>query len=230
MKKTLAATAAIALAAVGFATPAAAYDRDAYGYAAEHMIGYKDIPASLNAKKGAVFNALPGSSNYVCGDSEKTVQFPGGEHDFFIAYNGKRGTDGVNVMVSQYASSKKAIAAFEKLKTALERCEGPKSGQENYGTDDDPQIDTWSRLTTTGVVPLVTVAGVESVFINDNYEDVTSGTASDRYTSDTYNVYTLVNDVIINTSRSTGSELNMPTKERRAVNQVAFNAVTRWVD
>jgi hypothetical protein len=42
-------------------------------------------------------------------------------------------------------------------------------------------------------------------------------------------VYTLVNDVIINTSRYTGSELNMSTRERRAVNQVAFNAVTRWL-
>ena len=48
-------------------------------------------------------------------------------------------------------------------------------------------------------------------------------------TSDGYNVYTLVNDVIIDTGYYTGSELNMSTNQRKDVNQAAFNAVTRWL-
>lgn len=230
MKRIVVTLLALGIASVGLATPAAAYDRDAYAYAAGHMIGYQDIPKSLDAKRGPYFNAGSGTSNFLCGDDSKTVTFPGGKFDFSISYNGKGQTDGVDVSVSQYASSSRAIAAFEKLKSGLKRCEGESSGQENYGTDDDPSIDTWSRLNTSGVVPLVTIAGVQSVFLNQNYQDVTTGDNPGTYSSDSYTVYTLVDDVIISTSRVTGSELNIPTKERRAVNQVAFNAVTRWVD
>ncbi len=230
MKKTVVALLALGVASVGLAAPAAAYDRDAYAYGASHMIGYKDIPKSLNVKRGAFVNASAGSSVFICGDDSKTVSFPGGEFNFSISYTGRGQTDGINVNVDQYASANKAIAAFDKLKAGLKRCEGESSGQENYGTDDAPSIDTWSRLNTTGVVPLVTVAGVESVFLNQNYQDVTTGEYPGTYTSDSYTVYTLVGDSIISTNRNTGSEINLSTKERRAVNQVAFNAVTRWVD
>lgn len=227
MKKLAAIAAASAVAAVGLAAPALAYDRELYSFAAGHMIAAKDVPAPLQIRKDAFFNADATSlSNFLCSDGDKQVRYPGGEVVFTMSYNGLKGADGVSVNVTQYASAQKAIRAFNQLKKGLQECSGPASGQETY---DDGSTDTWSRLTTTGNVPLVTVAGVQSVFLNENYEDVTTGEFASRYVSDTYNVYTLVNDVIINTFHYTGSELNMSTRERRAVNQVAFNAVTRWV-
>lgn len=227
MKKFAAIAATAALISVGVAAPAHAYDRELYAYAAGHMIGVKDVPAPLKVRKEAFFNASSGSSsNFLCGDQEKQVSYPGGQHQFGISYNGRGDVGGVSVNVVKYASAQRAIRAFNQLKKGLQECAGPASGQETY---DDGSTDTWSRLSTTGNVPLVTIAGVQSVFLNENYEDVTTGEFADRYTSDNYNVYTLVNDVIINTSHYTGSELNMSTQERRAVNRVAFNAVTRWV-
>lgn len=228
MKKFATVAACIAVAGVGLVAPAQAYDRDLYSYAASHMIGHEDIPSSLNAKTGADFGAFPSSSkNFLCGDDTKQVEYPGGEMQFSVNYEGKKNTPGIGVTISQYKSSAQAIRAFNELKDALKRCEGPASGQQTF---EDGNSDTWSRLNTTGNVPLVTIAGVPSVFLNQNYQDITSGEDGGTYSSDSYNVYTLVGDVIINTSRYTGSELNMSTKERRAVNQVAFNAVTRWLD
>lgn len=228
MKKFAAIAAVTAVAAVGLAAPAQAYDRDLYAFAAGHMIGHEDVPASLNVKKGANFGAFPNTGkNFVCGDATRQIEYTGGDYQFSMSYDGRKGATGVNVLVSQYSSAQQAIKAFNQLKKAVGECSGPASGQETY---DDGSTDTWSRLTTTGNVPLVTVTGVPSVFLNENYEDVTAGEYPNRYTSDNYSVYTLVDDVIITTSRYTGSEINMSTKERRAVNQVAFNAVTRWVD
>ena len=229
MKKFSAIATAVAVAAIGMATPAQAYDRELYAYAAGHMVGHQDIPAPLSVKKNASFNAYSASGEtYLCGDDAKNVTYPGGEYQFSVSYLGRKGGMGVSVTVTQYASARAAIRAFDALKKAVRQCEGPASGQQTY---EDGTSDTWSRLTTSGNVPLVTVAGVESIFLNVNYDDVTiNSDEENRYSSDAYDVYTLVNDVIIDTSHYTGSELNMSTKERRAVNQVAFNAVTRWLD
>lgn len=228
MKKIVAAGAS-ALIAIGMAGPAQAYDRDAYAYAAGHMIGYKDIPSILDAKRTASFSAYnaPGK-NYVCGtaDGEKEVDYPGGKDVFSMNYEGRKSSS-TNVSVTQFASSSKAIKAFETLQKAVKECSGTDSGSQTF---DDGSVDTWQRLTTTGNVPKVTVAGVESIFLNENYQDVTTGPDAGSYSSDNYTVYTLVNDAIINTTYYTGSELNMTTKQRKAVDQVAFNAVTRWLD
>lgn len=231
MKKFAAVVAASAVAAVGLAVPAQAYDRELYSYAAGHMVGSSDIPASLKVRKGANFNAYPARGRtFLCqnpDNSKEPVEFTGGDYGFSVNYQGRGRDGGIGVTVIQYASSKQAIAAFDELRKGLRECAGAATGQETY---DDGSTDTWSRLTTTGSVPLVTVAGVPSVFINQNYQDVVAGEYPTQYTSDSYNVYTLVNDVIINTNHYTGSEINLSTKERRAVNQVAFNAVTRWLD
>jgi len=228
MRKFAAITAATAVAAVGLAAPAQAYDRELYSYAAGHMIGANDVPAALQIRKDAYFNAgVTRGKNFLCGDADKRVEYPGGDYQFSMNYNGRKDTAGVGVTVVQYSSTQRAIRAFDELKKGLDECSGPASGQQSF---DDGSTDSWSRLNTTGNVPLVTVTGVESVFLNENYEDVTVGEFPGRYTSDNYTVYTLVNDVIISTNHYTGSELNMSTKQRRAVNQVAFNAVTRWVD
>lgn len=229
MKRPLAALLVLGIASVGLAAPAAAYDRDAYAYGAGHMIGHGDIPKALDMKKGASFSAYPSSgSNDLCfkEDSSKGVKYPGGEMQYSMGYEG-RNRSGMSSTVSQYASAKKAINAFDTLKENLKQCDGTSSDSQTF---DDGSTDSWERLTTSGSVPLVTVAGVESVFQNENYNDVSTGQYGGRYTSDTYTVYTLLNDVIITTNYYSGSELNLTKKQRRAVNQVAFNAVTRWLD
>lgn len=228
MRKFAVTAACVAFAGVALAAPAQAYDRDLYSYAAGHMIEQSDIPASLAVKKGADFSAFPTTGKaYLCGDENKSIEYAGGDYQFSMSFTGRKKRMGVQVSVNYYPSSTAAIRAFDDLKKKLQECVGAANGQNTF---EDGSVDTWSRLTTSGNVPSVTVAGVSSVFLNQNYDDVTTGTFNDRYGSDQYNVFTLVNNVIINTSHATGSELNMSTKERRAVNQVAFNAVTRWVD
>lgn len=226
MKKSIAAAAAACLA-IGLAGPAQAYDRDGYAYAAGHMIGYKDIPKILDAKRTASFSAYdaPGK-NFVCEAGDKDVEYPGGKQVFSITYEGRKSSS-TNTSIAQFASDNAAMKAFTALEKAVTECAGTDSGSQTF---DDGSVDTWQRLTTTGNVPMVTVAGVESIFLNENYEDVTTGPDAGKYSSDNYSVYTLVNDVIIQTSYYTGSELNMTNKQRKAVNQVAFNAVTRWLD
>ena len=213
---------------MGFAAPAHAYDRELFAYAASHMIEYKDIPAVLDARRQANFSASESSgTSFLCGDDAQRVEFDTGNVGFFMNYPGKGEGGGVSVSVYQYASSAKAIKAFNAIKSGLKQCAGPSTGQQTF---DDGAVDTWSRVITTGEVPMVTIAGVPSVFMNTNYDDVTTGGEEDfRFSSDSYQVFTLLNDVVINTSSYTGSELNLPTKKRQAVNRVAFNAVTQWL-
>ncbi len=127
--------------------------------------------------------------------------------------------------MTQYGSAEKAISAFETLQKSSKDCTGTTS---QTWTDDGGATQTSSSLTTNGRVPGVTEVGVESVFVNQNYL-TTSTNAKNRYASDTYTVYTLLNDVIITTSYTTGNLENIPTKLRAKVNQVAFTAIDRWL-
>ena len=77
-------------------------------------------------------------------------------------------------------------------------------------------------------MPLVTIVGVPSVFINVSYQSVVSNQES-RYSSDNSTLYTLVNDVIISTSFFSGSQLNITAPQKKAVNQTAFDAVGSWL-
>lgn len=232
MKKSIIATfaAATVLSGMALAAPAQAYDRDAYAYAASHMLGNKQVVAPLTAKPNGYFNAGPDSKSWLCQANEKDVNYPGGLYRFSINYQStKKKQSGVNSHVEQFASATKAIAAFNSLKKGAKDCSGPTSGSNNYtDADGNTVTDTWSSLTTTGDVPLVTIVGVPSVFINTNYQDVSSDQDS-PYSSDNYTVYTLVNNVIISTNYYSGSELNISAAERKAVNQTAFNAVSAWL-
>lgn len=225
IRSILAATAALVVAA---AVPVHAYNPDAYAYGAGHMITAKQIPSSLNARDGGNFYATsnPGK-NWLCGDDTFREEYPGGKYSFNIGYATKK-TDAssINMSVDQYASATKAIAVWKGLTKSIEKCSGEKSGTETY---DDGSTDSWARNTTVGNVPLVTVTGVVSKFMNVNYTDTANGDNSTTYNSDTYSVFTLVNDVIINTTYYTGSELNLTASERKAVNQAAFNAVSAWL-
>jgi hypothetical protein len=227
MKKiALAAAAAFTITAV--AAPAAqAYDAEAFSYAAGHMLQEKDVPESIGLNDTMNFTASTNADFYVCSKGDRSISIPSGKNSFLAGYDSKKGVEGsLNIAVTQYATSTSAIKAFGKLKKALTTCAGATGGTQTY---DDGTTDTWARLATTGTVPAVTITGVPSLFLNTNYTDIASGPDSSQYSSDSYNVYTLVDDVIITTNYYTGSELNLPTKKRKAINQVAFNAVSAWL-
>lgn len=226
----LAATAGIAVS-VGVAAPAQAYDSDAYACAAGHMLKTVDLPASLgDFGRNMNFNAAQtGSRIPLCYIGDKDYTAPGGRFTFGANfYENAKGADGnsLSQAVTQYASAEKAISAFDALKTTIRNCKGTTS---QTWSDPDGTSQTSSSLTTNGKVPGVTEVGVESVFVNQNSLS-TSTDAPDRYASDTYTVYTLLNDVIISTSYSTGNLENIPTKQRARINQVAFTAIDRWLD
>lgn len=226
----LAASVAVLMLAAAAAAPAFAYDLDEYAYAAGHMITPKDIAKPLTVKSKGYFSAGPDGGSFLCRKNDKDVNYPGGSDRYSINYNAESGKrPSTSVSVQQYSSSMKAIKAFDTLKKAATTCKGTTSGSDNW-TDENgaPVVQQWSQLTTTGSVPLVTVVGVPSIFINVNYENVVSNEES-RYSSDNYTVYTLVNDVIISTSFFSGSQLNITAPQKKAVNQTAINAVGAWV-
>lgn len=236
MKKTLAVLAAsvTATASIAVAVPALAYDRDAYGRAAESMIERSDIPTSLGEfKKGLAFNAYEGAGRtFVCDVPQSdpnapdvAVYFPGGKYVFSANYNGKgKDAPSIQVAVNQYSSAEDAISAFDTLKRNVKSCTGTGS---NTWTDDDGTT-TYSTAVTNGVVPAVTTTGVESLFVSNN--SLSESTAGDtKFVNDQYTVYSLVDDVVIATQYFTNTNTNLTTKQRKAVNQVAFNAETRWL-
>jgi hypothetical protein len=238
--RSIAALATIALAAttVVLASPAQAYDRDAYSYAAGHMINRSDIPKELGRlKKTLSFNADRSGigSGYLCSapSSEPNgdptdISYRSGKFSFTGDYLGV-GTDApsVSVHVDQYATATRAIAAFETVTKRVKSCTGTGTG--SWTDPDDGSTTTYSTLVTNGVVPSVTTVGVESVFVNTNsLQETTPGDS--KYVNDQYMVLSLVNNVIISTTYFTNTNENLTTKQRKAVNQVAFNAIGRWVE
>ena len=232
MKRTLAgllaATAAVSIAA---AAPAQAYDKDAYVYAAGHMLQSDDVPSSLGKFGSSMnFNASSGSKIYACYVNSKDITVKPASANVFGAFFNEnvsdRGGNSVNQSVYQYSSATKAIKAYESLTKAIKGCTGTTT---NSWTDDETGVtQTSTSLTTNGKVPAVTEVGVESVFVNTNYL-TTSSDGADKYASDSYTVFSLVNDVIISTSYTTGNLENIPTKQRKQVNQLAFDAIGRWL-
>ena len=126
----------------------------------------------------------------------------------------------------KYRSTDKAIKAFGTLQGSITQCSGAVS---DSGSNDDGSTWTTSTVTTHGVVPSVTVTGVESLFVNVNASN--SGTAPDAYdySNDSYTVFTLLDDVIIATAYSLDKTDNLTTKQRKAVDQVAFTTIDRWL-
>lgn len=232
MKKSLAAVSAVATlaSAMLMAAPAQAYDQDAYVYAAGHMLTTADVPASLgDFGTNMSFYATQNTGKlYLCYVGDKDVAAKGGKATYSASFNESAKDAAGNSLgqsVMQYGSAEKAIAAFDVVKERIKKCTGTTT-QTWPGEDGSSQ--TSSSLTTNGTVPMVTEVGVESVFVNQNYL-TTSSDGADKYSSDTYTVYTLLNDTILWTSYTTGNLENIPTKQRKQVNEVAFTAIDRWL-
>ena len=227
IRRSLIALACVALP-VAAATPAAAYDVDSYVYAAGHMLQSSDIPKGLGDFGARMsFSANTGRSGLdLCTPKEGRAVIVRGGNAYYSAYF-SNGTDGSNTLsqtVITYKSAQAAIKAFNAASKAVSACVGTQTGSWDDGSGG---TYTYSSTTTTGKVPAVTVTGVESVFVNTNNVDGSS-TSSSKDLRDSYLVMTLVNDAIIVVDYNKVDDANVPTKQRKKVNQVAFDAVTRW--
>lgn len=234
LSRTMAAIAAGVAVALAVAPAASAYDRDAYTYAAGHMIERSDIPKALGSYgAGLDFGANPGVELFLCYLPSSVTDDPGtdvkvGKSDlqFTASYAATKDLSrSVEVQVLQYGSASKAISAFDTLKTAAKKCNG--TGSSTWTAEDGVQYEnSWQVSTST--VPGVSVVGVTSLGITqDNLS--TNSASPDKFVNDNYSVYSLVNDVIIKTTHYTSGTTNLTTAQRKAVNQVAFNAIGRWV-
>ena len=218
------------------AAPAAqAYNRDLYTYAAGHMITQSDIPKALGVFDSRLnFSASPGYKNFLCyvpsedpQDNGASISTGKSQYQFMANYNSKKASGpSVQVQVLKYASDSAAIKAFNAMKTQSKKCNGSGS---TTSTDDDGTSYTNSWLVKTSVVPAVSVVGVESIGITQNNLG-TDSTSDDPFLNDNYAVYSLVNDAIIETTYFVNGPKNMTSAQRKAVNQVAFNAISEWLD
>lgn len=234
VRSVLAAAAAIALVPVLVAPGAHAYDRQGYEYAAGHMIDRSDIPKNLgDFDPGMMFSASPGYTTFLCyvpssdpSQSGLDVNVGKSKYQYSANYSSKKDSGpSISVQVLRYADSTAAIKAFNGLKTAAKQCNG--SGSSTWTAEDGSQ-STSSWMVSTSTVPGVAVAGVASIGITqDNLS--TGATPDDRFLNDNYNVYSLVNDVIIKTSLYANGPKNLTSAQRKSVDQVAFNAIGRWV-
>jgi hypothetical protein len=238
VKRTLALSACLisAIATVATSPPSAAYDKDAYSYAAGHMIDRSDVPLVLGIlKKTMAFSAYPSNFPlFLCSvpNAEPTApsrdySFPAGVTQFSATYNAKA-EDGpsVEVAVNQYSSAEKAIKAFDKAKAKISGCDG--TGSTTWTDPSTGAVTTYSTQITNGVVPAVTTTGVESLFVSsDNLSATVPGDS--KFINDTYTVLSLVDDVVIITTYYVNGNDNPTKKQRKAVNQVAFNAETAWL-
>jgi hypothetical protein len=217
------------------APQALAYDRETFEYAAGHMIDVSDIPASLGTFDARLnFNAGPGYSVYLCyvpseSPDDDGQQITAGKptYTFGGTYSSKKGTGPtVQVDVLQFKSASAAIKAFSDVKSKAKGCSG--RGSTSW-TDEDGTVSTSSWSVSTSKVPGVAVAGVSSIGITqDNLS--TSSDSTTKYIDDNYAVFSLVDDAIIATTYYTNGSTNPTKAQRKAVNQVAFNAISEWLD
>jgi hypothetical protein len=216
------------------APQAAAYDREAYSYAASHMIQRSDIPRVLGDFRSSLsFNGMAGLRVSVCGvpqsDSSQeqkqimmarpALQFSG------MYFPAKDDGPVMEVSVLQYPTATKAIKAFDALKKNITKCTG--SGSSSW-TDEDGVTYTYSTQVSNAVVPSVSVVGVESLSVTQNNLSQSAPAEAD-FINDSYSVFTLVNDVILQTTYNVNGSQDTTKAQRKAVDQVAFNAVGRWV-
>ena len=211
--------------------PAAAYDKEAYGYAASHYLEEKEIPKVFKPKsKGFFVSINPSSfSNTVCGygtDGNTKVKLAKGTIQSYANYRLKNGMVDLSVSVTQYKSNVAAEKAFKAMSKVIKKCDGR---VDTSWTSPDGTVYPSNTVTTTGNVPGVTVTGVQSVFIelDSNFAETADSPAS---VNDQRTIFTLVNDVIIQSGFNSGSSKNIAAAHKKGLEKVAFDMVDSWLD
>ncbi|MCF8539252.1 MAG: hypothetical protein K9G05_06580 [Candidatus Nanopelagicales bacterium] len=212
------------------ATTAQAYDTEAFAYAASHFLSEKDLPAAFASKGGMNINVSTTSGKtFVC-----TSPSPDGP-DVTLAkpvrnsiafYQPIKKSLTLSIAVNEYRSNTAAEKAFAQLTKDIKKCDGDATGS---WTDDSGTVYPYENVVTSGKIPAVTVTGVASIFTNENSNNL-AVQGQPAYLNDNMNIYTLVNNAIIVTEGSTGSALNFTAKQKKALEKVAFDMVSTWVD
>ncbi len=233
MKAKFATIAAVGVLVMSVSTvtlPAAAYDKEAYGYAASHFLEEKEIPKVFKPKSKGFYVSISPSSffNTVCGygtGGNTEVKLAKGTIESFATYELKSGTNNLSVNVTQYQSNVAAQKAFKAMSKAIKKCDG---SVDTSFTSPDGTVYPSNTVTTTGNVPGVTVTGVKSVFIelDSNFAETADSPAS---VNDQRTIFTLVNDVIIQSAFNSGSSKNMTAAQKKGLEKVAFDMVTSWL-
>ncbi len=228
---TIAAVGALVMSVSAVTLPAAAYDKDAYGYAASHFLEEKQIPKVFQTKfKGFSVSINAYSfSDTVCGygtGGNTKVKLAKGTIQSFATYQLKNRTVDLSVNVMQYKSNVAAEKAFKAMSKAIKKCDG---SVDTSWTDSDGYVYPSNTVTTTGNVPGVTVTGVKSVFIDwdSNYPETADSPA---WLTDQRTIFTLVNDVIIQSGLDSGSSKIITAAQKKGLEKVAFNMVDSWLD
>lgn len=233
--RAVAALSGAAALALTIAAPAQAADyRETYASAVDRSIVRSDIPSSLGSFKAAPQTMLMRSqgSLFVCPGPQSVpdgISAAGPKYTWTTTFVPKDERSGsyVGVTVNQYAKATDAIAAFRQVERRLSQCVTTTG---DSWTDPDTGVkSTWSSATTVGKVPLVTIVGVPSLFVNTNRTSTSSDETEGPQSNDTYMVFSLINDAIIVSSADSGSFADFTTKQKRAVHRVAFAATGAWV-
>jgi hypothetical protein len=224
--------AALVIGSLGAASTAAqAYDREAFAFAASHFLSPKDLPKAFAAKPAMSVQVMDSGRNgsYVC-----TSPTPNGPdvkmsrtlRSAFASYDVVRRDLNLFISVNEFKNNVAAEEAFAKLTKDIKKCEGNYTGS---WTSDDGTVYPYQNIVTTGKIPAVTVAGVASIFVNQNSSNAAVGD-SPVYLNDALNIYTLVNDAIINTQGLNSRAVNVTAAQKKSLEKVAFDMVTTWVD
>ncbi len=227
---TIAVVGALVMSVSTVTLPAAAYDKEAYGYAASHFLEEKEIPKVFKPKSKGFYVSINPSSffNTVCGygtGGNTEVKLAKGTIESFATYELKSGTNNLSVNVTQYQSNVAAQKAFKAMSKAIKKCDG---SVDTSFTSPDGTVYPSNTVTTTGNVPGVTVTGVKSVFIelDSNFAETADSPAS---VNDQRTIFALVNDVIIQSVFNSGSSKNMTAAQKKGLEKVAFDMVTSWL-
>ncbi len=227
---TIAAVGALVMSVSAVTLPAAAYDKEAYGYAASHFLEEKEISKVFKPKSKGFFVSINPSSFFstVCGygtGGNTEVKLAKGTIQSFATYELKSGTNNLSVNVTQYKSNVAAEKAFKAMSKSIKKCDGT---VDTSWTSPDGTVYPSNTVTTTGNVPGVTVTGVKSVFIelDSNFAETADSPAS---VNDQRTIFALVNDVIIQSVFNSGSSKNMTAAQKKGLEKVAFDMVTSWL-
>jgi hypothetical protein len=227
----IAAAGVLVVSVSAVSVPASAYDKEAYGYAASHFLNQKQIPKVFKATSNGFFVGISQASApiLVCGfgpNGNTLVKLAKGTISSNAEFGSKAGMTNLSVIVTQYKSNVAAEKSFTSMSKAVKKCDGT---VDTSFTSPDGTVFPSSTVTTTGKVPGVTVAGVETVFIDLDSKFAAAG-GNPASTSDQRALFTLVNDVIIRSDFNIGTSKNLSAAQKKGLEKVAFDMVDSWLD
>jgi hypothetical protein len=223
---------ALVLGSLGLASTAAqAYDREAFAQAVSSYVSPKQLPKIFAAKPGIGVQVQDSGKGgaYVCTSATANgpdVQMARSLRSSFAFYDVLKKDLNLYISVNEFTSNVAAEKAFAKLTKDIKKCDGDYTGS---WTSEDGTVFPFQNIVTSGKIPAVTVTGVGSIFTNQNSNNAAVGDQP-AYLNDSLNIFTLVNDAIIMTQGSTGSALNLTAPQKKALEQVANQMVTEWVN